>query len=250
MNTSEAKRILLAYRPGTEDANEPEVREALALAGRDPDLSRWLDGHRAYQAALKTRFRQIPVPAHLKISILARHKVPEVIVPIPVWWRRPVWLVATVSVAVLAGLAAVWLKPARPDRFTNYEARVIGEALRQYRMDIVTNDMTQVRRFMAARGAPSDYDLTPGLERLQLTGAGLLTWRSNPVTMVCFDRGDKQMLFLFVMKRTAVKDPPTETPRVAKVSQMLAASWTRGDKTYVLAGPEEAEFAKKYLGGG
>jgi hypothetical protein len=28
---------------------------------------------------------------------------------------------------------------------------------------------------------------------------------------------------------------------------MLAARWTRGDNTYVLAGPEEADFLKKYL---
>ena len=59
-----------------------------------------------------------------------------------------------------------------------------------------------------SRGAPADYDVPRGLERLQLTGGGRLTWRSNPVAMVCFDRGDKQMLFLFVMKRSAVKDPP------------------------------------------
>ena len=85
------------------------------------------------------------------------------------------------------------------------------------------------------------------LERLHLTGVVRLTWRSNPVAMVCFDRGDKQMLFLFVMKRSAVKDPPPETPHLAKVLQLLTVSWSRGDNTYVLAGPEEAGFVRKYL---
>ena len=84
-------------------------------------------------------------------------------------------------------------------------------------MDLVTNDMRQIRQFMAQRGAPADYHVPRGLERLQLTGGGRLTWRNNPVSMVCFDRGDKQMLFLFVMKRSAVKDPPPKTPRVAEV---------------------------------
>jgi hypothetical protein len=107
--------------------------------------------------------------------------------------------------------------------------------------------MQQIRQFMASRGAPFDYDVARGLEHLQLTGGGRLTWRSNPVAMVCFDRGDKQMLFLFVMKRSAVKDPPPKTPQLAKVRQMLAARWTQGDNTYVLAGPEEADFLKKYL---
>jgi hypothetical protein len=124
---------------------------------------------------------------------------------------------------------------------------MVGEARREYSMDLVTNDMRQVREFMARRGAPADYSLPRGLARCQLTGGGRLTWRSNPVTMVCFDRGDKQMLFLFIMKRSAVKDPPPERPRLARVSQMLTASWTRGDNTYVLAGPEEADFVEKYF---
>jgi hypothetical protein len=141
----------------------------------------------------------------------------------------------------------VWLNPPTPDRFANYQARMVSQALREYRMDLVTNDMRQVRQFMAARGAPDDYHVPQGLERLQLTGGGLLAWRSNPVAMVCFDRGDKQMLFLFVMKRTALKDPPPEAPQVSKVSQILTVSWTRGDNTYVLAGPEEAGFVQKYL---
>ena len=74
-----------------------------------------------------------------------------------------------------------------------------------------------------------------------------MPFRSNPVTMVCFDRGDKQMLFLFVLKRSALKDPPPETPQLAKVNQLVTASWSRGDNIYVLAGPEEADFAGKYL---
>ena len=114
-------------------------------------------------------------------------------------------------------------------------------------MDIKTNDMRMVRQDLASRGAPSDYVVPPGLERLRLTGGGRLTWRTNPVAMVCFDRGDRQMVFLFVLDRSAVKDPPPTTPRLHKVNELLTASWTQGDKTYVLAGPEEAGFLQKYL---
>lgn len=247
MNRLEAQQILLAYRPGTADVNDPEVAEALALAQHDPALARWLEQQRAFHAAMRARFRKIEVPAHLKTSILARQKVPEIILPTPVWRRTPVWLVAAVSVVVLIGIAGVWLKPRLPDRFANFQARMVGQALREYRMDIVTNDMRQVRQFLAGSGAPADYDLTRGLERLRLTGGGRLTWRNNPVAMVCFDRGDNQMLFLFVMKRSALKDPPPETPQLTKVHHLLAASWTKGDKAYLLAGPEESDFAGKYL---
>jgi hypothetical protein len=246
VNASEAREFLLLYRPGMADTADPQMTEALELARQDPDLGRWFEQHRVFQKAMRAKFQQIEVPAHLKISLLTQRPAQQTFIPQP-WWRSPVWLTASVAVLLLLGLAGAWLKPHTPDGFANYQSRMVSEAQREYRMDLVTNDMKQVRQFMASRGAPADYDLTPGLGHLQLTGGGRLTWRSHPVTMVCFDRGDKQMLFLFVMKRSGVKDPPPETPQLAKVLQIRTASWSHGDNTYVLAGPEEADFVKKYL---
>jgi uncharacterized membrane protein YbaN (DUF454 family) len=247
VNNSEAREILLLYRPGTAELADPQMAEALSLARQDPELGHWFEQHRAFQKAMRAGLQQIEVPAHLRTSLLARMSVQPTVMTPPAWWRNPVWLTAAAAVVLLLGLAGVWLKPRSADQFANFESRMVGEAQREYRMDLVTNDMRQIRQFMASRGAPADYDMTQGLERLQLTGGGRLTWRSNPVAMVCFDRGDKQMLFLFVMKRSAVKDPPPETPQLARVNQMVTASWSRGDNTYVLAGPEEADFLKKYL---
>ena len=247
MNSAQAKEVLLLYRPGTADAADPQIAQALELAGRDPELGLWLEQHRAFQKAMRVKFQQIEVPAHLRNSLLIRGAVPPRVVTPTAWSRNPVWLTATAAVLLLLGLVAGWLKPRTPDRFANFQTRMVSQALREYRMDLETNDMRQIRQFMAQRGAPADYEVTRGLERLQLTGGGRLSWRSHPVTMVCFDRGDNQMLFLFVMKRSALKDPPPATPQLTTVHQMATASWTRGDNIYVLAGPEEADFDKKYL---
>ena len=247
MNRAEAQRVLLLYRPGTAETGEPEMLEALELARRDPELGRWFEQHRAFQKTMSARLRQIEVPAHLRTSILAQAQVqkPPVARPRP-GWRNPAWL-AVAAIVILAGLAGLWLTPRTAEQFANYRARMVSGALREYQMDIKTNNMRLVRQGLASRGAPADYIVPPGLERLHLTGGGRLTWRSNPVAMVCFDRGDKQMLFLFVMKRSALKDPPPATPRLDKVNELLTASWTQGDETYLLAGPEEANFLRKYL---
>ncbi len=242
MTTTQAKDILLLYRPGTADAEDPQVVAAIALARRDPELARWFEQHCAFQNALRTKLRQIEVPAHLKAALLAQQNI----VRPPIWWQRPAWLSAA-AVVLFLGVAAIWLKPANPNRFANFQARMVSTAVREYRMDLVTNDMRQLRQFIAGRGAPSGYQLTKGLEKLQLTGGGCLQWRSHPVAMVCFNRGDDQMLFLFVMKRSALKDPPSETPEVSKVTELQTVSWTQGEYTYVLAGPEEPQFLRKYL---
>lgn len=70
MNCSEAKEVLLLYRPGIADAADPQIAEALELVGRDPELRRWFDQHSAFQKAMRAKFRQIEVPAHLKASLL------------------------------------------------------------------------------------------------------------------------------------------------------------------------------------
>ncbi len=247
MTPEQAKQTLLLYRPGTTDAEDPQIAEALELARHDPELGVWLDGHRAFQQAMRRKFRQIEPPAHLKASLLIRAAVrPEVVTPRP-WWRAPLPLAMAAALVLLLGGAVLWLQPPRGDRFANYQARMVSTALREYRMDLVTNDMRQVRQFLANRGAPANYELTAGLEKLQLTGAGFLHWRNEPVSMVCFNRGDNQMLFLFVMNRSALKDPPAETPALARIATLTTASWSRGDKTYFLAGPEDPDFKTKYL---
>lgn len=250
MNASEAKQVLLLYRPGTVDSLDPEVREALELAGRDYELGRWLEEHRAFQKAMRAKLRQIEPPAHLKTLLLARHKSAALpLLPPQAPWWRPVWVSAMGIAVLLLGLGFFSFRPPSNDRFAGFSERVVSAALREYRMDLETSDMGQIRQYLSQNGGPSNYTVPKGLERLRLTGAGLLRWRNHPVTMVCFNRGDGQMLFLFVMNRSAVKDPPPPLPRLGKVSDLVTASWTSGDNSYLLAAPEDEQtaFPDKYL---
>jgi hypothetical protein len=77
VNVNEAKNILLLYRPGTADAEDPQIAAALALAKRDPELARWLEEHCARQEALRAKFRQITVPAGLKEQIISEQAAQE-----------------------------------------------------------------------------------------------------------------------------------------------------------------------------
>jgi len=243
MTTSEAKQNLLLHRPWLGEPPDAETAEALALAESDPELKRWLEDHLSCQQALRTKLNEISVPAYLRSSLLAERKVIR-----PAFWQRPpAWIATAAACVLLLGVSALVLQPRIPDRFADFRSRMVRSALRQYSMDIVTNDMGQVRQFLAGRGSPADYSLPPGLARLSLTGAASLKWRSTPVSMVCFDRGDREMLFLFVMDRAEVKDAPPSIPQVAKVNKLVTVSWSDDKRAYVLAGPEEADFAKKYL---
>jgi hypothetical protein len=159
MTPAQAKEILLLYRPGTADAEDPQIVAAIGAARQDPELARWFERHCGFQNAMRAKLRQIDVPVHLKAALLAQHKI----VQPPIRWQRPVWLSAAAAVVLFLGLAGFWLKSATPDRLANFQARMVSTALREYRMDLVTNDMRQLRQFIGAKGAPAEYQLTKGL---------------------------------------------------------------------------------------
>jgi hypothetical protein len=248
MNTLDAKHILVRYRPGSIDLDDPQIVGALELARHDAELQEWLTHHNRFQTAMRRKFREIPIPAHLKESILSQ---PKIVQPTP-WWLDRGWFRAAASVALLIGICYGFVRlfnaPPPSDNFDNYRSRMVRSAIREYRMDVRTEDLNTVRSLMQSKGAPADFAVPRGLSQLKLTGGGVLQWRNHPVAMVCFNRGDHQMLFLFVMNRASVKDAPaTSTPEVGKVSKLVSASWSEGDKTYLLAGPEEADFLQKYF---
>jgi hypothetical protein len=41
--------------------------------------------------------------------------------------------------------------------------------------------------------------------------------------------------------------PPENQPRITKVSRLMTASWSLGDKVYVLGGLGDEDFIRKYL---
>ncbi len=75
MNREEAKQVLLLYRPGTEDAEDPQVKAAMELVAQEPELRHWFTEHSKFQIAMRSRFRELDVPGHLKAALLARTKI-------------------------------------------------------------------------------------------------------------------------------------------------------------------------------
>jgi len=240
MTNQEAKQILLIYRPGTVDERDPEVVKALAFAQAEPALQPWLREHCEFQNAIRSKFREVPVPLGLRDAIMARRKV----IRPTIWWRSRVALAAAASIVILVSIAGFW-NQSKSGEFANFRSRMVGSALREYRMDVKSKDMEVVRQVLASKGSPTDYQITSGLAKLQVVGGGALSWKSKPVSMVCFHNGTN-MLYLFVMNRTAVKDAP-QVVQTESVRGLTTLSWTEGNNSYVLAGPDEPGFAQKYL---
>lgn len=254
MTTEKAKEILSVYRPDSADASDGEFAEALALARQDAELGRWFDEHCAVHRAMRAKFRQIAVPEGLKEQIISEERARAVVV----WWRQPAVLAAAAAVAVILGVAALWWRPvspeASPENFATYRSRMVKAVLRNYAMTLETNDLKQIRVHLAQRQAPTDYVLPQALEQTATAGCGVLSWQDKRVTMICFltgkplGPGEKSDLFLFVVDRNALPDAPGGgTPEFTQVNKLITASWSAGDKTYVLAAPSDESSIRKYF---
>jgi hypothetical protein len=251
MNHDEAKTILLRYRPGTADAADPEVAEALALARRDPELTRWLTELGARHEAFRAGFRKIIVPAGLKEQIISEQAARGIIG----LRRRRMILTAVAALTVLVILTPLWLQHrGGEDAYTTYRNRMARVALRGYGMDFVTNNPAAIRSFLAQKQAPADYILPAPLEQTAVSGCAIQGWQGTKVSMICFRTGkplppgQQSDLWLFVVDRTAVRNaPPAGERRFARVSRLQMVTWVQGDKLYVLGMEGDEHALQQFL---
>jgi hypothetical protein len=253
VNPDEAKTILLLYRPGTADADDPQIAGALGLAKQDPQLDHWLTEYCARQETLRAGFRQIAVPAGLKEQIISEQIAQE---RRNISRRQNVLLAAVAIVVALVVLTPLWFQHRETtETFATYRTRMASLALRgPYRMDLVSADPVAVRAYLAQNHAPADYRLPAVLEKTAVVGCAIENWRGTKVAMICFRTGrplppdQASDLWLFVIDRSVVKGAPrAEARQFAQVSRLGTMTWTEGDKLYVLGMAGDEAALRQYL---
>lgn len=251
MNKQQAREILLRHRPGTGDEQDADVREALALAAQDEELRRWLERHRQFQEAMRAGARDVEIPAGLKEQILAEKHAFFTLRRVP---RRAALVGALACVAglILTGVL-LWRPGGDPEaQFATFRSRMARNALRGYAMQLESRDERDIRQFLSDRSAHGDWQSTASLDQQPLLGCAVLTWRSHPAAMICYGQARGPGLWLFVVDSSAMPNPPAEgAPEFAPVNRLNTLSWSRGGKTYVLAGSVgEAELRRLSGAGG
>jgi hypothetical protein len=252
VNVNEAMNVLLLYRPGTADADDPQIATALALAKTDPELARWLAAHCARQSAIGEKFRQITVPVGLKEQIISEQAASEK----AKFWRPKAALTMVTALVLLFGmLAFFWLpKRGQNDLLVIYKNQMVGFALRGYGMDLTTSDPAQIRLHLAQNQAPADYALPAALQKVAVAGCAVESWQNAKVSMICFRTGKPlppgtpSDLWLFVVNRTSLAVSTVgEIPQFSKVNRLITATWTKGDKIYLLGTEGDEQTIRQYL---
>ena len=248
MDNQRAKEILRLYRPGTLDALDPQMAEALQEVQRDPALADWFNQQCGVCIALRSKLKQIEVPPDLKRKILlgniGRRRVISLRRPAPI-------LAAAAALALLA--AGVWfmLTPKADLRFASYRERVSGLAWKGYQMSLFSTNLDDIHAFLDGKKWPADYVLPKNLEKLPVEGCANLDWHNRKYSMLCFDAGKnkdgkKKELYLLVAARAELQDvPAADKPLFVAVHDqgIMTATWVNGKNVYVLVGNREPDLA-------
>ena len=240
MTNEQAKQILQLYRPGTADAVDPEFAEALELCQHDAELKQWFETHCALYAVLRSKFKKITVPEGFKEQIIAERQVPS---HTPAW-QKTVLAAGAIAAAVMI-ISGAYNQIAHRERhdFATYRNYMGSYAARSYYMDNLTNDLDQIRLYLAQRQAVADYVIPENLKiNAKAVGCVATTWQGKRVSMICFQSGrplaanQQSDLWLFISDQTVAKDAPKAAlPAFEKSNGLITASWTVGNRTYVLA---------------
>jgi hypothetical protein len=241
MNREQAKEILLRYRPG-DDATDPQVVEALALTGRDPELARWFEQQQRADEAIRARLRETPVPDDLKRSILAEQKI----VRVSFGWRNPLVLAAAAAILV-AGVISSWIYWREAIGWSAYRAEMVHYVASSYNMYIKANNFDELRQVLAQRQWPTDFIVPDHLQIVTVLGGGALQWKGHKVALACMKQNNRN-LWLFVIDKTGVPNAPNaETPRLVTIEDMPTAAWSQGGNAYLLTARSDEAFLEKYL---
>ncbi len=275
MNNTEAKFILRAYRPGGQDASDPQFAEALQQARLDPELARWFAEQAALDTAIGGQLQAVRVPADLKASILAGRKI----VPVPVasWWRRSLHPAAAaaalaVTFATIGYLALYEPPEPRADlaSFTKDLTDYLGKGYgvlphhvqlasadatyfgaMSYRMNYRSPSLEDIRQWLAQHGGHGDFASPDGLKQPLSLGCGVLDWRGKRISLIAFHTGrslPQDKVHLVIINTTDLPDPPARgRPRFDEREEWSTAAWSDGPFTYFLLAPGDRRAVEKYL---
>ena len=258
MTIEEAKEILLPYRHGTSDADDPQIAEALSLAKQDPELARWLEAHCARQYVISEKLRRIAPPEGLLQQIISEHRAAQkrsIFERYPAATALTCALLLLICLFVAANPTEWWRHFQGSDRgLVAYQNSMADIALNPYTMAVAANDSDHIRAYLKQNDAPADFALNETLKQTPMTGCAIENWQGAKVSMLCFHSNPNGKnpgtsdLWLFVANRDLISDlPDAARPQLNRIHSLTVATWVDGDRVYMLARQGDLEDMKKFL---
>ncbi|MGC1481525.1 MAG: hypothetical protein WA771_13570 [Chthoniobacterales bacterium] len=202
-----------------------------------------------FDEVIAQKLAEITPPEGLRVRLLKQQSA-DAAVPIEAtagaWWSRGGTAIAA-AVALALVVAAIYLG----DRSANDGGDSVAAAGADFAeffesgltLDLMTEDLPEVRAWYAARNDGVGFELPSALEGLPPVGCREIEWRGHLGALICFRLKDGQLAHMVVMPREAFTDPPESERRVSRVGDWEQEVWSEGGSTYLLYAPVGAKAA-------
>lgn len=233
MNNRDAQFVLSAFRPGGQDATDPQFAEALSQARSDPTLASWLSAQVAFDRNFADALQSVRPPDDLRRRIVAGG-----IASLPrQTFRRTYFLALAAGIAVVALAAGLLLRGKSDHALTPWQAAALNFVSSNNRapeLDHLAPGVEELQSWLTARNAPMAARLPAGLSQSELLGCKVLNVQQRAVTIICFRQTDGRLVHLVVTDRSALP-AGAATPAFQQSGPWATVSWVEGGHAYMLA---------------
>ena len=235
MNGADAKFLLTAYRPGGEDAQEPEFREALEHTQLDPAVRVWLEREQRADRLIAGALQSVPVPPDLRSVILAGAKISRE----RPWFADVRLMALAASVLFCAFIAAFFAEQKSSRGLAGWQTAAIETVAAvvsgRRPLDLESPRLEEVQAWLAHHDAPRAAMLPGRLPNLKTVGCKTIVWENQTVSIICFHRPDGELVHLATIARTGLRNaPPLYRPSYAIAGEWATVSWSEGDLAVML----------------
>lgn len=249
MNRARIIEIIEAYRPGEGLEADPEVREALELAAKDPGLSELRRQSQLFDAAFGDKVRDIAVPESLYGDILrAAAKLKERPVRGPAnavinWFHPAAFAAASAIILFLALSFTFWNRPSSAQDRAQFQLaqadpvmQTAGKLYRNLNPSFRSRDGNEIREYLRNQNGLMPVNLPAGFAWDRSFACDVLDVEGKKVSLICFSSPDgNSKLHLFTFNRNDF--PQIEiplAPSIQKSDDCCSATWARDEMIHVL----------------
>ena len=231
--------ILEAYRPGEGLESDPEVRHALEMASKDPELAEIRRQIQAFDQAFSDKLEQIAVPEDLQASILAsakarqggRSEAPSGKAKIFQWFYPASFAAAAAVIILLALSFTFWNRPgadgpalAGPGAGLMETADSLYSSLNPSYRPVRGDD---VLSYLRSNGGAVPVGLPGNVAFDESYACDVVEVNGNKVSIICFKAPElNSRMHLFTFKRSAFPDLAVPTiPKIRQEEGSCCATW-------------------------
>lgn len=250
MDKQEAKLLLQSYRPDGRDASDPAFAEALALAGQDAELGRWLEGECELDKIIGQRLREFPVPSDLRQAVIAGQRSQRRISkPAFVWWRSP--SLAWAAAIVLVFVAAYFVRDDSDSSvaLAAYRESMTANLRSGFVFDQHHERPEKLTEWLAEHGGMANFTVPPSLRTISSLGCKLFEFEGLKSALICFALADQQVVHLFVVDGGRFRPQDFEAAASAlRCNDYDTFAWREQDRVFLLAGGVGLERLREIAG--